>query len=114
MLDASGHDLRERKRSMKRTLSAAIAAAFLAVAPHALAEVIIKGKNEQDVKVRGAVINTAVGPLSTARQSLASNVGKVQIGQDNKQTVDIKGAVINTAVGPLSTSEQALSSNVSK
>jgi len=99
---------------MKRTLSAAVAAALFAVATHALAEVVIQGKNEQDVKVRGAVVNTAVGPLSTARQSLSSNVGNVRIGGANKQTVDIKGAVVNTAVGPLSTSEQALSSNVSK
>ncbi len=99
---------------MKRVLSAATAVAFLALAPAALAEVIIKGKNEQDVRVRGAVVNTAVGPLSTARQSLASNVGKVEIQGANKQTVDIKGAVLNTAVGPLSTSEQALGSNVGK
>ncbi len=96
---------------MKTLLAAAIAA--LIAAP-ALAEVKIKGKNEQEVRVRGAVINAAVGAGSQAKQSLASNVGNVTIGGANKQTVDIKGAVLNGAVGAGTKAEQALGSNVGK
>jgi len=99
---------------MKALMLGLAAGALLAGASAAMAEITIKGKNEQDVKVRGAVANAAYGMGATARQSLASNVGKVSIGGDNKQTVDIKGAVINGAIGMGTTAEQALSSNVSK
>jgi len=98
---------------MKRVLSAVILGTTLLAAP-ALAEVTIKGKNTQDVQVKGAVVNTAVGAGSKARQSLGSNVGTVSIGGDNKQTVDIKGAVVNAAIGAGTKAEQALGSNVSK
>jgi len=98
---------------MKRVLSAVLLGASLSAAP-AMAEVIIKGKNTQDVQVKGAVVNAAVGAGSRAKQSLASNVGTVNIGGDNKQTVDIKGAVVNAAVGAGTKAEQALGSNVGK
>ena len=99
---------------MKRVLPAALCATLFTVAPYAIADIIIKGKNEQDVKVQGAVVNVATGAGATARQSLASNVGNVTIGGDNKQTVDVKGAVVNVAAGAMTKAEQALGSNVSK
>jgi hypothetical protein len=98
---------------MKALMLGLAAGVLLAGASATMAEVKIKGKNEQDVKVRGAVVNAAVGMGSTARQSLSSNVGQVSVGKDNKQTVDIKGAVINGAVGMGAKAEQALGSNVS-
>lgn len=94
----------------KLTILAAAAAFALTGAAHA--EVKIKGKNEQTTDVQGAVLNAAIGAGSQAKQSLASNVGKVDIGGDNKQTVTVRGAVLNAAIGAGTKAEQALSSNV--
>jgi hypothetical protein len=97
---------------MKALMLGLAAGALLAGASAAMAEITIKGKNTQDVQVKGAVANVAVGAGAKAKQSLASNVGRVKIGGDNKQTVDVKGAVANVAVGAMTTAEQSLASNV--
>lgn len=99
---------------MKALMLGLAAGALLAGASAATAEITIKGKNTQDVQVKGAVANVAVGAGAKAKQSLASNVGQVKIGGDNKQTVDVKGAVANVAVGAMTTAEQSLASNVGK
>lgn len=88
------------------------AALTLAAVQGAQADVKIKGKNEQTTDVQGAVLNAAIGAGSQAKQSLASNVGKVDLGGDNKQTVTVRGAVLNAAIGAGTKAEQALSSNV--
>lgn len=87
-------------------------AAFM-VAGAAQAQIVIKGKNEQSVDVKGAVINAAIGMGAEAKQNLASNAGKVSIGGDNKQTVEVKGAVINAAIGMGTKAKQNLASNTS-
>ena len=97
---------------MKAVMLGLAAGALLAGASAAMAEITIKGKNTQDVQVKGAVSNVAVGAGAKAKQSLASNVGRVNITGDNKQTVDVKGAVTNVAVGAMTTAEQSLASNV--
>ena len=101
---------------MKPTMKSFLVAAVLALtaAQGAQAEVKIKGKNEQKTDVQGAVLNAAIGAGSKAKQSLASNVGKVDIGGENKQTVTVRGAVLNAAIGAGTKAEQALSSNVSE
>ena len=99
---------------MKALMLGFAAGALLAGASAAMAEITIKGKNTQDVQVKGAVANVAVGVGAKAKQSLASNVGSVKIGGDNKQTVDVKGAVANVASGAMTTAEQSLASNVGK
>ena len=86
--------------------------AFLA-AGAAQAQIKIKGKNDQSVNVKGAVINAAIGKGATAKQNLSSNAGQVQIGGDNKQSTNIKGAVINAAIGKGATAKQNLASNTS-
>lgn len=96
---------------MKKLAILAATGAFLLIGA-AHAEVTIKGKNEQSVDVKGAVINAAIGANATAKQSLASNVGKVNIGGDNTQRVNVTGAVINAAIGANTKAEQALASNV--
>ena len=96
----------------KSILLALLASAF--VATPALAEVKIKGKNEQSVKVQGAVINAAVGAGAKATQNLSSNKGNVTIGGDNVQKTEVTGAVINAAVGAGSKAEQNLASNDGK
>lgn len=95
---------------MKKLLSAIAFGALLASGV-ASAEVKIKGKNEQDTKVTGAVLNAAIGPGAKATQNLSSNKGKVNIGGDNKQSTQVTGAVLNAAIGPGAKAEQNLSSN---
>ena len=97
---------------MKALVLSLASGALLATTSAAMAEITIKGKNTQEVRVTGAVANVAVGAGASAKQSLASNVGKVKIGGDNKQTVDVKGAVANVAVGAMTKAEQSLASNV--
>ncbi|GAA0724808.1 hypothetical protein [Dokdonella soli] len=80
----------------------------------AMAEVKIKGKNDQSTTVQGAVLNAAIGPGASAKQNLSSNKGKVNIGGDNKQSTKVQGAVLNAAIGPGAKAEQNLSSNDGK
>jgi uncharacterized protein YcfL len=87
--------------------------AIFAAVGAAQAEVKIKGKNEQSVKVKGAVLNAAIGAGATAKQNLSSNAGQVTIGGDNKQTTDVTGAVLNAAIGAGTTAKQNLASNTS-
>jgi hypothetical protein len=96
---------------MNKFAIVALAAFMAAGAAHA--QIKIKGKNEQTVKVQGAVINAAIGAGSTAKQNLSSNAGKVDIGGDNKQTTTVQGAVINAAIGAGTTAKQNLASNTS-
>ncbi|MBS7807645.1 hypothetical protein [Variovorax sp. PCZ-1] len=95
------------------TKFAIIALAAFMAAGAAQAQIKITGKNEQKVKVQGAVINAAIGMGATAKQNLSSNAGKVEIGGDNKQTTEIQGAVINAAIGMKTTAKQNLASNTS-
>jgi hypothetical protein len=90
-----------------------IAIALFVAAGAAQAQIKIAGKNEQTVKVKGAVINAAIGMGATAKQNLSSNAGKVDIGGDNKQTTEVTGAVINAAIGMGTTAKQNLASNTS-
>ncbi|HEY4582512.1 MAG TPA: hypothetical protein VIG88_06570 [Lysobacter sp.] len=95
---------------MKKTLIT-LAATALVFSGAAVAEVKIKGKNEQSTNVQGAVLNAAVGAGSRARQNISSNKGNVSIGGDNKQTTTVQGAVLNAAVGAGTKAEQNVSSN---
>jgi hypothetical protein len=90
-----------------------IAIALFVAAGAAQAQIKISGKNEQTVKVKGAVINAAIGMGATAKQNLSSNAGQVTIGSDNKQTTEVTGAVINAAIGMGTTAKQNLASNTS-
>jgi hypothetical protein len=92
---------------------AIITIAMLTAVGAAQAQIKIKGKNDQSVDVKGAVINAAIGPGAVAKQNLSSNAGKVDIGGDNKQSTKITGAVINAAIGPMATAKQNLASNTS-
>ncbi|HEY4582252.1 MAG TPA: hypothetical protein VIG88_05205 [Lysobacter sp.] len=95
---------------MKKTLIT-LAATALVFSGAAVAEVKIKGKNEQSTNVQGAVLNAAVGAGSRAKQNISSNKGNVSIGGDNKQTTSVQGAVLNAAVGAGTKAEQNVSSN---
>ena len=95
---------------MKKTLIT-LAATALVFSGAAVAEVKIKGKNEQSTNVQGAVLNAAVGAGSRARQNISSNKGNVSIGGDNKQTTTVQGAGLNAAVGAGTKAEQNDSSN---
>ncbi len=89
----------------------ALAVAAVAFSGTALAEVKIKGQNEQTTRVQGAVLNAAVGAGSRASQNLSSNKGNVSIGGDNRQDTQVQGAVLNAAVGAGTKAEQNVSSN---
>jgi hypothetical protein len=90
-----------------------IAIALFVAAGAAQAQIKISGKNEQTVKVKGAVLNAAIGAGATAKQNLSSNAGQVTIGGDNKQTTEVTGAVLNAAIGAGTTAKQNLASNTS-
>jgi uncharacterized protein YcfL len=90
-----------------------IAIALFVAAGAAQAQIKITGKNEQTVKVKGAVLNAAIGAGAVAKQNLSSNAGKVTIGSDNKQVTEITGAVLNAAIGAGTEAKQNLASNTS-
>lgn len=95
---------------LKKVFVPLVAGAFVLSTP-AMAEVVIKGKNQQSADVAGAVINAAVMSGAKATQNISSNKGNVTVGGDNKQTTSIKGAVINAAVMSGSKAEQNIASN---
>lgn len=97
---------------MKKFIALFVGAMLLSNA--AFAEVKIKGKNDQSVQVKGAVLNAAIGPGAKASQNISSNKGNVVLGGANKQSTQITGAVLNAAIGPGSKAEQNLASNDGK
>lgn len=94
-----------------KKIALALAATALVVSGTALAEVKIKGQNQQSTNVQGAVLNAAVGAGARARQNISSNKGNVTISGDNKQETNVKGAILNAAVGAGTKAEQNVSSN---
>jgi hypothetical protein len=98
---------------MNKMLIVSLVAVASMVCGGAMAEIQIKGKNEQTVKVKGAVLNAAIGAGAVAKQNLSSNVGTVTIGGDNVQTTEVKGAVLNAAIGAGAVAKQNLASNTS-
>lgn len=95
----------------KNMMIALVAGTVLAFSGASFAAVKIKGNNEQNTNVQGAVANTAVGVGARAKQNISSNKGNVTISGDNKQNTNVQGAVANTAVGVGAKAEQNLSSN---
>ncbi|WP_334118273.1 hypothetical protein [Limnobacter sp.] len=97
---------------MLKSMSCVVALLMsFAIAGTASAEITIKGKNDQQTRVDGAVTNIAIGSETEAEQNLSSNVGSVSIGGDNKQVTEVEGAVTNIAIGSKSKAMQNLSSN---
>lgn len=94
-------------------VTTAIAAAAVCFSGLALADIDIKGNNKQTVKVKGAVLNAAIGMGATAKQNLSSNAGNVTIKGGNTQETEVTGAVLNAAIGMGSTAKQNLASNTS-
>jgi len=94
-------------------VTSAIAAAAVCFSSLAMADIEIKGSNKQTVKVKGAVLNAAIGMGATAKQNLSSNAGNVSIKGSNVQETDVTGAVLNAAIGMGSTAKQNLASNTS-
>jgi uncharacterized protein YjlB len=90
-----------------------LATVSLVLSGTAFAQVKIGGKNDQQVDVKnGAIINSAAGAASQARQNIASNKGNVNIGGDNHQQVNVKnGAIINSAAGAATKAVQNVASN---
>lgn len=98
---------------LKKVFVSLVAGAFILSTP-AMAEVVIKGKNDQSTNIKGAVLNAAIGTGAKATQNISSNKGNVTIGGDNKQSTNITGAVLNAAIGTGAKAEQNISSNDGK
>jgi metal-dependent HD superfamily phosphatase/phosphodiesterase len=90
-----------------------VAAALVLASGSALAQVKIKGNNEQTVTIKnGGVANVAGGMGAEARTNIASNKGKVDIGGNSKQAVSIEnGGVANVSGGARTKATMNLGSN---
>lgn len=102
-----------KTQTRHKLITATVAAAALCFAGMASADIEIKGNNKQTVKVKGAVLNAAIGMGAVAKQNLSSNAGNVSIKGNNTQETEVTGAVLNAAIGMGSQAKQNLASNTS-